>query len=461
MADSRKRRAGEPSSVAVVRAVENRLRLHAKRGDAITVGLSGGIDSIVLLDALRRLAPAWDLRLSALHVHHGLSLNAAAWEDFCHRHCARRRVPFQAVRVQVAGAGANLEEHARLARYRAFEAHGGAIMALAHNRDDQAETVLMRLLRGAGVHGLAGMPDARIMGDAAHGACVGKQRLIRPLLAVSRDAIRDYAATRRLRWVEDESNDDPRFARNFLRSEVLPALERRFPGCRSALARAADRLREADGLLQTLAHDDLQAVTVSGQLDAARLAVLGIERAANALRSALASNGEPPMPAGATQEVLRQLLGAAVDSNPEVVLTRVTLSRYRGRIAIRPHGSMGVMKGWHPVPWAGEAEQQLPDGSLVRAQSVVGAGVSCVRLSRGTITLRQRRGGERIRLRPESPTRTLKNLLQEHAVPPWERDAMPLLYCNEQLVWIPTVGVASAFQAQPGESAWEFTWQLG
>lgn len=458
MAGSRKRPGAEAAPDALVRAVEDCLRQHAQPGSSVSVGLSGGIDSIVLLDVLRGLAPKLDLRLDALHVNHGLSPNAAAWEQFCRRHCARRRIPFQAVRVEVAGAGANVEDEARRARYRGFASHGAGVVALAHNRDDQAETVLLRLLRGAGVHGLAGMPRMRSMSDSS-GNGGGEQRVIRPLLGVSRAAIRAHALRRRLTWVEDESNADPRFARNFLRAEILPALEQRFPGCTSALVRAAAHMREADALLGALGAADLRAVMVSGQIDVARLAALGEARAANVLRLALAARGEPPPTTAVMHEILRQLSSAAVDANPEVVLANVVLRRYRGRIGIAPIGHIADARIWEHVAWSGGREQRLPDGSLLHAREAVGRGVARARLDAGSASLRRRRGGERLRLRADGRSRTLKNLLQECAVPPWERDAMPLLYCNEQLVWVPAVGVASEFQARPGEPALEFCWE--
>jgi len=458
MAGSRKRPGAEAPPDALVRAVEDCLRQHAKPGSSVTVGLSGGIDSIVLLDVLRDLAPRLGLRLDALHINHGLSPNADHWEHFCRRHCGRRRISFQAVRVEVAGEGVNVEEEARRARYRGFASHGAEVMALAHNRDDQAETVLLRLLRGAGVQGLAGMPEMRSMCEGAS-AEAGGQRLIRPLLGVSRAAIRAHALRRRLTWMEDESNADPRFARNFLRAEILPVLERRFPGCTSALVRAAAHMREAGALLEAFGEADLQAVMVAGHLDVKKLAALGQPRAASVLRLALAAHGEPPPTAAATHEVLRQLLTAAVDANPEVALANVVLRRYRGRVGIAPIGHMADARTWQHVAWSGEGEQRLPDGSVLRVRETVGTGVARARLAAGSTSLRRRRGGERMRLRADGPSRTLKNLLQEGAVPPWERDAMPLLYCNEQLVWVPAVGVASEFQARPGEPALEFCWE--
>lgn len=458
MAGSRKPRGAEAVLDAVIAPVERMVRMHARPGAVLTVGLSGGIDSVVLLDALRIVAPARTLRLDALHINHGLSPNAAAWEAFCRRHCARRGVPFEAVRIHVQGAGANVEAQARLARYRAFSARAVGLLALAHNEDDQAETVLLRLVRGAGVRGLAGMPQERALSPDADFEHTGAARVIRPLLTVSREAIHAYARGRRLRWIEDESNQDRRYARNFLRHEILPRLEGRFPGCRASLARAASHLRDAGHMLEAVARDDLGRVTDAGHVDVEKLASLGPERGGNALRHLLETAGEPALTLATTQEILRQLTSAAPDAAPALHLSRVVVRRYRGRIVLTPGGEPAAMADRPALPWSGTAEQRLPDGSMIRCRETVGIGVSRARLEGGTLCVRGRRGGERVTLRAGGPSRTLKNLLQEQGVPPWVREAMPLLYCNEQLVWIPGVGVAAAFQARPGEAAWEFRW---
>ncbi len=259
MANSRTQRADHLRK-RLTGIVERRISFHARRGETVTVALSGGVDSVVLLDLMQAASAQLGLVVQCLHVNHGLSPNADNWESFCREHCRLLDVRFQAVRVQVAGGGSNVEAQARAARYRAFRDHGSSIVALGHNRDDQAETVLLRLLRGAGVSGLAGMPSARGL-DCAQG--VSAQRLVRPLLQVSRADIQAYALDRGLGWVDDESNAEERFARNFLRLRVIPQLETRYPAARANLARAAGHLEEASALLEEIARQDLD---VAGSL---------------------------------------------------------------------------------------------------------------------------------------------------------------------------------------------------
>lgn len=453
MANSRTQRADHLRK-RLTGIVERRISFHARRGETVTVALSGGVDSVVLLDLMRAASAQLGLVVQCLHVNHGLSPNADNWESFCREHCRLLGVRFQAVRVQVAGGGSNVEAQARAARYRAFRDHGSSIVALGHNRDDQAETVLLRLLRGAGVSGLAGMPSARGL-DCAQG--VSAQRLVRPLLQVSRADIQAYALDRGLGWVDDESNAEERFTRNFLRLRVIPQLETRYPAARANLARAAGHLEEASALLEEIARQDLQAVSMDGLIQIDSLTALGQARAANVLRLFLAQHGESPPSTAVALEALRQLTASRADAQPEVRLGSTLLRRYRG--SLTTHRAEDAEAGWAPVAWRGEDAVWLPRGGVVRAQATRGDGVSATRLQQNAVTIQPRRGGERVRLSDAGRTRTLKNLLQEASIPPWQRQQMPLLYCAAQLVWIPGVGVASDFHAGPGELAWRFAWE--
>ena len=218
---------------------------------SIVVALSGGRDSIALLDALALLRSELGIALSALHVHHGLSPNADAWTAFCEEQCAARDVPLAVHRVRVERVpGASLEATARAARYAALATADADIVALAHHADDQAETLLLQLLRGAGPHGLAAMPAERASSTGP--------LLLRPLLTLPRTAIDAYAAARGLAWVDDESNANTAVKRNFIRHEIAPRLAAAFPGYSATLARAARHQAEAAQLLDDLARLDAQ-----------------------------------------------------------------------------------------------------------------------------------------------------------------------------------------------------------
>jgi len=368
------------------------------------VGLSGGVDSVVLLHRLHALAPRLGFRLSALHVHHGLSPNADAWAAFCRKLCKDWGVPLAVRKVRVRRRGAGLEAAARAARRAAFARVGADAIALAHHLDDQAETVLLNLLRGAGPRGASAMPAAGRLG--------GKQ-LLRPLLEVPRREILAYARAHRLAWVEDESNRDDALTRNFLRLRVGPLLESRFPRWRESLARAARLFAAAD------------------------------TRAERALRAFLARQGLRAPSEAKLVEMLKQLTsrGARTRIRHDGKELRV----YRGRVEVAP--AVEAL-AFVPLEWRGE--RRLPVNALageLRFRRARGAGIAAALVDGRTFRVRLRGGGERLRPDPRRPRRSLKNLFQEAGVPPWRRERMPMLFCGEELVWAAGLGVDAAWQA--------------
>ncbi|MCA3000261.1 MAG: tRNA lysidine(34) synthetase TilS [Rhodocyclaceae bacterium] len=243
---------------AIELAVVNCLSRYEVAG-RVTVALSGGVDSMVLLDAAHRVLSAGALsadaaiELTATHVHHGLSPNADDWVAFCQRQCDARDIPLTVVRIQLDGnqtQGQGIEGAARTARYAALQAQPAATILAGQHADDQAETVLHQLLRGTGLAGLAAMGEMRQL--------PGGQRLMRPLIGQSRGSIEDYAAQRKLAWITDESNSDTSYTRNFIRHELLPVVEARFPQARAALTRAARHAAESAAMMEALAKIDLQ-----------------------------------------------------------------------------------------------------------------------------------------------------------------------------------------------------------
>ena len=218
----------------ILTAVRDALGQELGAAPTICVGLSGGLDSVVLLHALAHLRAEIPFKLSALHVHHGLSPNADAWATFCQTLCAELNVACQVVHLQLPSAvGKGIERVAREARYNAFAAAPGDILCLAHHQNDRAETLLLNLFRGAGPVGLAGVPGSRLLGS---------KRLLRPLLEIPRLALQAWATTRGLRWIEDESNDDLTFRRNYVRHRVLSVITQAFPGALAVLAHDSSQM---------------------------------------------------------------------------------------------------------------------------------------------------------------------------------------------------------------------------
>ncbi len=418
MASSRNRRNADP--VAAARLALGALRLQGAR---VAVGLSGGVDSVVLLAVMRELSPALGIRLSAIHVNHGLSRNAARWERFCAALCRRWKIPLTLKRVRVTRAGEGLEAAARAARRAAYASHAAELIALGHQLDDQAETVLHNLLRGAGARGASGMPVAGRLGG---------KRVIRPLLDVPREAIVAHARREGLEWVEDESNEDAGLTRNFLRRSVAPLVASRFPRWREGLARAARHMARRE-------------------LDRADL-----------LREFLAGQGLRAPSEARLAELLRQFSSERPGARARIEHDGATLRRWRG--GVRVERRQGVVQrqaaqAFTPVRWRGASRVALPalGGELRFARGA--GGIDPAKLAGRETTIRLRSGGERLKPEAARPRRTLKNLFQESAVPPWERERLPMLYCGADLVWVPGLGVDAGYQAAPGKRGLVPAWK--
>lgn len=400
MAASRKRQSAEDPVLGAARALLARVPLE---GERLAVGLSGGLDSVVLLDVLHRLAPEFGYRLQAIHVHHGLSPHAGAWARFCRDLCRRLRVPFACRRVRVDRRKLGLEAGARRARQEVFRAAKADVLALAHHADDQAETVLLQLFRGTGLAGARGMPSVGRLGD---------KRLLRPLLGVSRAQVAAHAARRRLAHVEDESNADTALARNFLRHRIGPLLDERFPKWRENVGRAALKFAEAE---------------------------LGGERL---LRAFLAEQGLRAPSEAKLADMLRQFSGEG--RRTAIAHDGAVLRTYRGRV-LRDTARPGAV--FKALAWGGEARVRLQElGGEIRFRRRRGAGIDVAKLR--DASLGPRRAGARLQPDPKRPRRSLKNLFQEAGIPPWERDRLPMLYSGDDLVWVPGLGIDCRYAAE-------------
>jgi tRNA(Ile)-lysidine synthase len=378
----------------------------------VLVGFSGGLDSSLLLHRLAGDPTVRTRGLRAIHVHHGLHAQADAWAEHCERLCTALGVPLHVVRVEVArNTGLGNEGAARTARHAAFaDALGnGEVLALAHHRDDQAETFLMRALRGSGVDGLAAM---RAWRPYAGGW------LWRPLLGLPRSALVTYAREHRLDWIEDPSNARDEADRNFLRLRVLPLLRERWPHADAALARSAELAAETAALLDT---DDAHALAAlrrsDGALDIAAVRDLPPARRARLLRRWVAESGLPPLPARGVARIEQELLTARADARACVDWPGAWLRAWRGALhAGRPMPAMAA--DWQ-ANWDGCAPMPVPVGGTLALSGCEGFDT--------TLRVHARRGGERLQLPGRTHTHALKHLLQDAGIPPWQRDQLPLL----------------------------------
>ena len=409
----------------------------------IRVGLSGGLDSTVLLHLLAGLRETSPFELTATHVSHGLVAGSEAWADACQALCGRLAVPLvvRAVRVTRDQPG-GLEAAARDARRAALLQSADDWLALAHHRDDQAETVLFRALRGAGVRGIGGM-RAVLPGSA------GRPGLWRPLLDVPRHVLLDYAQAHGLGWIDDPSNADCGFSRNFIRHEILPTVAARFPGAPAALARLGRLGGEASDLLDELAAVDRAALARPGSPRLQRAAALQLSsaRLRNLMRHLLAGAGELLPDEDRLRETERQFRGDAAAAGLRLPVGGTAICVYRDDWWLAP-----LQRAPLPTACAWRGEPALAwAGGRVAFVAATGQGLAAAAIAGLPAELRRRAGGERLRRQPGGPSRSLKNLLQEAGVPPWLRDEVPLLWLGGRLAWLGGVGVAAEFACPPAE----------
>lgn len=430
------------------------LQQHASPGQHLLLGLSGGLDSCVLLDLLVQARRQFDFHLSAIYVDHGLSPNTKAWAGFCGKLCRTQDAVFQHIQVEVKrDSGLGLEAAAREARYRVLLAQPVDAILLAHHRDDQAETLLLQLLRGAGVHGLAAMPPAMLAKTDPLAANTGNKRFLRPLLDFPRSDLLGYAQARHLEWIDDESNFDCAYDRNFLRQHILPELEKRFPACGQNLARSAAHLGEAAELLDEVAAQDALSAVKGGRLNIEALGDLTTSRAKNLMRWWVKTQTGNAPSAAKLQEILEQM-HARPDAQVCLTLGELFLRRYRkwASIEARTEPLEYVRE------WRGEALLELPGHGRLSFKECVGGGIALPTLRKSQLSIRSRAGGEHFQPDAKRPRRSLKNLFQEAGIPPWQRVMMPLIYLDEKLVFVPMLGVAHDYQAGPNEPGMKIEW---
>jgi len=420
------------------------------------IAYSGGLDSHVLLHSIASLRnELGNRKFIALHINHGLSEKSDEWTVHCKTQCAALGIVFKNINVNAkTETGESPEAVAREARYRAFHEfmQQGDCLLTAHHQDDQAETLLIQLLRGAGPRGLAAMPAYAAFAGGWHA---------RPLLAHSRDELHEYAQQAQLSWIDDESNSDTRFDRNFLRHEIMPKLKSRFPGMASTLSRSASLCAEAAELLADAAVNDLAQVRLSEQsLSVSGLQAMGEVRARNLLQHWCREQGRDrklPTPSAAQlQCIWDEVIGAGPDCDPLVSWAGAEARRYRDTLFI--DAPLSAHDAGLRLAWDWQQGLLIPDLGELQCERMVGQGVSPDALRGRAVEVRFRQGGEQLRPAGRVGHHALRKLFQEVGTPPWLRDRIPLLYADDQLLAVAGLWVAHEAVAQPDEQGVCLVW---
>lgn len=410
---------------------------HASR---YIVAYSGGCDSHVLLHLL---AQRKETPVVAVHVHHGISDQADAWVLHCKQVCADLAIPFFVLHVKVdVKKGESLQAVARDARYAALEkfVQKGDVLLTAHHLNDQAETLLLRLLRGSGPQGLSGIPRNRSFGPG---------HLIRPLLNISREEIMDYAYSHDLKWIDDPSNAYLGYDRNFLRHEIMPKLAEIRPGTVKAFARSAQLCAEASIILQETAKRDLVEIydLREDALIISKLNQLSTEYQRNVLRFWLQKKSQFGMSEARISEALDQLLFAQPDASPKIRIDQLVLRRYRDKIYALPLED--ELWSGKQLTWDLKTPLMMPDKQFVlKAVDRVGAGIQLPNPLVKPITVGFRQGGEVCQFQGSGHHVKLKKFFQEQGIPPWSRDRVPLVYYGDELIAVVGYGYTEAYSVQ-------------
>lgn len=413
----------------------------------LLVGYSGGLDSTVLLHWLQQSAALTGVAVRAVHVHHGLQAAADTWVVHCQQQCAALGVPLAIHRVQPdLQQGTGLEAAARDVRRAAFldELREGETLALAQHQDDQAETFLLRALRGSGVDGLAAM---------AVDSLLGPHRLWRPLLQVPRTALLHYAQAHGLRWIEDPSNADDGPDRNFLRLRVLPLLQQRWPHAAQALAGSAAHCSGLRDLLDDEDNELLAHVQAADRvLSVERLRSLSVARRARVLRRWVRTQGAAPLPASVLKQLESELLPAERDRDAQVRWQQHVIRHWRGHWYLLPATLPALPPRWQAM-WDGRAPLPLPDGGELRLLGTEGFAQP--------MRVAARQGGERIALAGRHHQHRLKDCLQQAHLAPWRRAQLPLLYADDALQAAADVVLSAPLQAWLQERGAALQWRPG
>ena len=423
-----------------------------KKYKNIIVGFSGGIDSTVLLYGVCLLARKGLLRsnIKAIHVNHGLNDSCEEWEAFCRRICSAYNVDLQVKNLEGLSKGCDLysEGFLRTERYREFESalDPDSVLLLAHHQDDQIETLLLRLNRGAGMRGLSGIPERRSLGEGL---------IYRPLLNFDRNSISEFAKKEGLQWIEDSSNAETCIDRNFLRSEVLPKIESRWPNYRESWYKSLTLINEACLAEEKQAQQDIVCLTHRSpeSIDLTELVRLSPERQRGVLKYWCLANKNVELGWNKLHQIVSEFLPAAIETSTNFQIGGYKLSSFRGTLHIVPTEELELLGCTWNLKESDEVA--LKNNGVLKVKEVGNGGISlkpnCL------LDIKYRKGGEVLKT-AEGRSKTLKKILQEAGVQPWERARIPLVYQQEELISVVGICVCQKAQAGHGQKGYSITW---
>jgi tRNA(Ile)-lysidine synthase len=402
------------------------------------VGFSGGLDSSVLLHILKSTSA--NLDLVAIHINHQISPNADYWQQHCEDFCRRLGVELVTEKVTIQNRGKGIEDAARVARYQVFDRcmKRGDYLFTAHHADDQTETMLLRLLRGTGSRGLAGIASERLLNQSLN------TTIFRPLLQFTRNEILAYAKDQKIKWIEDESNFSEQYDRNYLRLNVIPLLQSRWPGMQKRWQQTAQHCAETEGMLIELATGDLSNVELRNErvgqsINRSLFSDVSTPRQHNLLRNWLSIQGYSIPEKQHWDQIHTQIFSEKSDSSINLQWGNVSLRVFQNRIFLLP--------------------QTMPEFNLFMTECIASDTAQLLRADLPDLHVRNRQGGERCKPADRNHSQTLKKCLQEFGLEPWLRDKVPLIYSQDNLVAVGDLWICAEYLAQPNETGLKLSWK--
>ena len=414
----------------------------------ILMGFSGGLDSSVLIHLLSQMRAKLNFKLKAIHVHHGLSSSADDWLNFCKEKCKLLDIEFYSEKVKInEKTSLGIEGEARKLRYKAIKKTQKHVVALGHHQNDQAETLMLQLLRGAGLKGLAAMPEFD-----------SKRKFWRPLLNIKKDTLEKYAKDKKIEYIEDESNQDINFDRNFIRKKVLPLIESRYPSSIETMSRSAINISEGHHLNELVALDDSKSIMSDDgkYLFITDLKSLPKIRAINLIRWWLSFNNLLMPSRRNIDELYKQILLIKRDTSLNLKISDdASIRAYNNKLFIV---SLDINPSKFDLKWSGQEELYLPNKTKLQFIKIKEGGLSLSKLGVKTLRVRSRAGGEKLKPFSDQPSRSLKYLFQTADIPIWERGQIPLIFAKNQLVAVPNLAIQHKYKSIKGEEGYQINW---
>ena len=432
-------------------------KLSLEKFNRIVIAYSGGLDSTVLLHKLNSIAK-YKKDIIALHINHGVSPNSNIWLNHCKEFCSLLEIDFVALEISIDKEKKISENSLREKRYKSFSSFLkiGDVLCTAHHLDDHIETIFFRIMRGTGIKGLSGIEQFSNFGDID---------LIRPLLSYSKEDLLDYAKKHNIEWIEDESNEDLSYSRNFIRKKIIPNLRNKnWPSYLLSLSYLSDRAKEANEVLEEIADIDFENCLIEASiLSIPKLKELSKGRAKNVLFRWLKSKSEVSIPYKLINEIYKNIIFARKSSKPSLSFRKkrnngtFTIKRFNDCLYYIPSAETECLSSSESWDWDLKYPLVLPTGVLY-TKEISSEGMS-LELVKNRIYIKGRNGGERCKPLGRSKSQKLKKLFQEHNVPPWIRDRIPLIYVGNEIAAVSDLWVCEAFKAKKGEKGIVLKWE--